>query len=81
MFQNDSPATKNGYDNTDLGMRQTGIQWMAWWYCAIAIGFALLGIEHMLTGDKAWLIGVRFVIAAGFGLLGWMEFHGKHSKR
>ena len=35
--------------------------------------FALLGIEHMVIGDKPWLIGVRFVIAAGFGFLGWME--------
>jgi len=74
-------AMKNEYDNTVLGMRQSGFQWMAWWYCAIAIGFALLAIEHMVTGDKAWLIGVRFVIAAGFGFLGWMEFHGKRSKR
>ncbi|MBV8811824.1 MAG: hypothetical protein JO033_24400 [Acidobacteriaceae bacterium] len=61
-------------------MRRNGVRWMGWWYCAIAIGFALLAIEHMLTGDKPWLIGVRFVIAAGFGFLGWMEFHARHPK-
>ena len=54
---------------------------MAWWYVAIAIGFALLAIDHILLGDKPWLIGVRVVIAAGFGLLAYMEFHAKDRKR
>ena len=54
---------------------------MAWWYSAIAIGFALLAIDHMITGDKAWLIGVRAAIAAGFGLLAYMEFHSSGRKR
>ena len=54
---------------------------MAWWYSAIAIGFALLAIDHMITGDKAWLIGVRAAIAAGFSLLAYMEFHSSGRKR
>jgi len=54
---------------------------MAWWYSAIAIGFALLAIDHIMTRDKAWLIGVRVAIAAGFGLLAYMEFRAKDRKR
>jgi hypothetical protein len=53
---------------------------MAWWYCAIAIGFALLAVDHIISRDKAWQIGVRLVIAAGFGFLSWMEFHAKNRK-
>ncbi|MBV9158165.1 MAG: hypothetical protein JO097_18010 [Acidobacteriaceae bacterium] len=55
-------------------------RWMAWWYSAIAIGFALLAIDHLVTGDKAWLIGVRLVIAAGFGFLALMEFRARDRK-
>ena len=61
-------------------MQPKRIRWMAWWYFAIAIGFALLAIDHIVTGDRPWLIGVRIVIAAGFGLLAYMEFHGKRRK-
>jgi hypothetical protein len=62
-------------------MEQKRIRWMAWWYTAIAIGFALLAADHIVTGDKAWLIAVRVVIAAGFGFLAYMEFRGKTRKR
>lgn len=54
-----------------------GFQWMAWWYAAIAIGFGLLAIDHLVTGDKLWLVGIRLVIALGFGLLALMEFKAK----
>lgn len=54
---------------------------MAWWYVAIAVGFGLLTIDHIVTRDKPWLIAVRAVIAAGFGFLGYMEFHAKDRKR
>lgn len=56
------------------------IRWIAWWYVAIAAGFLLLAIDHMLTGDRAWLVAVRLVIAAGFGLLAYMEFRGVRRK-
>ncbi|HEY7306620.1 MAG TPA: hypothetical protein VH601_21030 [Bryobacteraceae bacterium] len=62
-------------------MRQRRFQWMAWWYFAIAAGFALLAVDHILSRDKPWLIGVRLIIAIGFGVLGWMEFHSKNRKR
>jgi hypothetical protein len=54
---------------------------MAWWYAAIAIGFGLLAIDHLITGDKLWLVGVRVVIGAGFGLLAFMEFRTKKRNR
>ena len=54
---------------------------MGWWYLAIAIGFAALAIDHIVVGDKPWLIGVRFIIAAGFGFLSWTELAGKRKER
>jgi hypothetical protein len=56
-------------------------QWMAWWYAAIAVGFALLAIEHLVTGDKPWLIGVRIIIALGFAFLALMEFKARKRKQ
>lgn len=50
------------------------IQWLAWWYLAIAIGFVLLAIDHVIIRDKPWLVGIRLVLAAGFGVLSFMEF-------
>jgi len=29
--------------------------------------FALLAIDHVITRDKPWLIGIRLILAAGFG--------------
>jgi hypothetical protein len=46
---------------------------MVWWYGSIAVGFLLLGLDHLIVGDNSWLILVRFVIAAGFGFLAWFE--------
>ncbi|HEY3457716.1 MAG TPA: hypothetical protein VGK64_24265 [Bryobacteraceae bacterium] len=55
-------------------MERNRIRWLAWWYLAIAVGFVLLAIDHMIIRDKAWLIGIRLILAAGFGLLSRMEF-------
>jgi hypothetical protein len=54
---------------------------MAWWYSAIAVGFALLAIDHIVIGDKPWLIGIRVVIALGFGFLAFTEFRAKKRDR
>jgi hypothetical protein len=62
------------------GDKRTVRSWMAWWYIAIAAGFALLTIDHILTHDRPWLVAVRAVIAAGFGFLGYTEFHTKRRK-
>jgi len=43
----------------------------AWWYFAIAAGFALLAINRLLVGERMWLIILRFAIAVGFLLLGY----------
>jgi hypothetical protein len=42
----------------------------AWWYFAIAAGFTLLGINRWMLGERAFLIVLRFGIAAGFLILG-----------
>ncbi|MGI8960968.1 MAG: hypothetical protein ACR2IV_14635 [Bryobacteraceae bacterium] len=60
-------------------MRRLNSRWMAWWYAAIALGFALLAIDRAIVGEKLWLIGVRVVIALGFAALAVMEFRTKHS--
>lgn len=62
-------------------MRRLSSRWMAWWYSAIALGFALLAINRAIVGEKLWLIGVRVVIAFGFGTLALMEFRTKDGKR
>ena len=48
----------------------------AWWYLTISLAFVLLAADRILRGQAAWLIGVRLVIAAGFGALAMMEFRG-----
>ncbi|MBZ5594911.1 MAG: hypothetical protein LAP39_21925 [Acidobacteriia bacterium] len=55
-------------------------RWFAWWYFTIALGFVLLAINRALVGEKVWLIALRFVIAAGFAALGYVELRsGKRS--
>jgi len=51
-----------------------GKPWLAWWYLTIAVGFALLALDHLITGDRPFPITVRLIIALGFGLLSYMEF-------
>jgi hypothetical protein len=48
-------------------------RWFVWWYATIAAAFLLLAINRAIVGEKPWLIGVRLVIAAGFGVLAWLE--------
>ena len=49
----------------------------AWWYFAIAAGFILLAINRMLVGERMWLIILRFGIAVGFLLLGYVTLRSK----
>jgi hypothetical protein len=56
---------------------QTKSRIYAWWYLTIALGFLLLAVNKALTGEKAWLVALRFVIAAGFAALGYAEFRSR----
>jgi len=62
-------------------MRQSISRWIVWWYSAIAAGFVLLAIVHLVMGDRPWLIAVRVVIAAGFAFLAWFEARNKARRR
>jgi len=44
----------------------------AWWYFAIGAGFFLLGINRLIVGGRMSLIILRFLVAAGFALLGYV---------
>jgi hypothetical protein len=46
-----------------------------WWYLSIGIGFLLLGIVHLLDGAGFAAFALRIGVAAGFGILSWMQFH------
>jgi hypothetical protein len=54
---------------------------MAWWYTAIAGGFMLLAVDHLLIGDRVWLVCIRLIIALGFGFLASLEFKAKKRNR
>ena len=55
--------------------------WIAWWYSTIAIGFVLLAINRAILGEKPWLIGLRLLIALGFGALAALEFRTKGRRK
>jgi hypothetical protein len=38
------------------------------------LGFLLLAIVHLLRGGHLVAIALRVAVAAGFALLGWMQF-------
>jgi len=42
------------------------------WYFAIGAGFFLLGLNQLIAGGTWWAIGLRWAVAAGFVLLGFV---------
>jgi hypothetical protein len=44
-----------------------------WWYVFIGAGFVLLGASRLVQGGPAWAVALRWAIAAGFFLLGYLE--------
>ncbi len=62
-------------------MQRLSHRLVAWWYVTIALGFILLAIYRVMIGEKVWLIAVRVIIAAGFGVLAALEFRSKDQKR
>jgi hypothetical protein len=61
-------------------MYQNRFRWFAWWYLTISLGFVLLAVNRAIAGEKAWLIGIRLIISAGFAVLALMEFKAKDKK-
>jgi len=49
-----------------------GRRFYAAWYFCISLGFVLLAIRAALLGARPLGVALRFVIAAGFLLLGWL---------
>lgn len=48
-----------------------------WWYVSIGIGFVLLAVNRVVLGDRGWSIVLRFLISAGFFVLGYLELRGR----
>jgi hypothetical protein len=59
-----------------MGPRSRQRLFAAWYFC-IGAGFLLLGIRAFLLGAVVWTVVLRWVIAAGFVVLGWLELHGR----
>ena len=58
-------------------MDGSSFRWTAWWYFAIALGFLLLAVNRAILGERPALVGVRLVIALGFGALSALEFRAR----
>jgi hypothetical protein len=43
---------------------------LGWWYVSIGLGFVLLGFRNLIAGASGWSITLRWIVAAGFLLLG-----------
>jgi len=75
------------YLQLELSLRRAGPEWIVrgfqsrhwgWWYLSIGLGFLLLAIVLLLKGAGVAAIALRVAVAAGFVLLGWMQFrYGK----
>lgn len=49
------------------------------WYICIGAGFFLLGLRVLLVGGRLWAVLLRWVIAAGFVVLGYLELRKRKS--
>jgi hypothetical protein len=45
-----------------------------WWYVSLAVGFFLLGWNQRLVSQGWGGAAIRWLIAAGFAALAWMEW-------
>ena len=64
---------RDGPDDNSLVRGFQSRHW-GWWYLSIGVGFLLLSIVHVLHGARLGAIALRLAVAAGFALLGWMQF-------
>jgi CDP-diglyceride synthetase len=51
-----------------------------WWYAALALGFVLLGLNEWLMLNSRAGAALRWLVAAGFAALAWMEW-GRQRRR
>jgi len=45
-----------------------------YWYLCIGLGFFLLGLRNLLAHAAPWSIALRWIIGAGFIVLGALSF-------
>jgi hypothetical protein len=57
--------------------KRTRSRLFGWWYVLIGAGFVLLGLGRFVAGERGWAIILRWGIAAGFFLLGYLELRKK----
>jgi hypothetical protein len=60
-----------------MGKRRS--QLFAAWYICIGAGFFVLGLRVLLLGGRLWTVILRWVIAAGFVALGYLELRARKS--
>ena len=58
-------------------MEKSRSRWFAAWYVCIGAGFFALGLRVLLLGGRLWTVILRWVIAAGFLALGYLEIRTK----
>ncbi len=57
-----------------MSIRQTLWRWLlALWYVCIGAGFFTLGVRAVMLGAPWWTVILRWVIAAGFVVIGVVE--------
>lgn len=44
---------------------------LGYWYVCLSLAFVMLGLRNLLVGAPAWTVALRWMIAAGFLVLGW----------
>jgi hypothetical protein len=53
---------------------------LEWWYLCLGAGFLLMGIFRLIHGEKFWLVFLRWVLAAGFLALAFIENRSKSGR-
>ena len=61
-------------DQRPAGGARRLLQMFKWWYICIGVGFALLAARNWIAGSGLWAVTLRFIIAAGFIILGLRSF-------
>ena len=49
---------------------------LGWWYICIGAGFTALAARALIAGVQLWAVAIRFAIACGFFVLGWLSLRG-----